>query len=342
MPLVGFRCPEGTPTEGTENTFEHCLHSCPHQCMPAPVLWQTCQQNKSNVHKGDLVSPTSLPRCPRKLILTRTRDYFEEPHRLYDSVRGTLIHSFLECDGFEGFVSEKRVFKKITRGPYAPWVISGQIDAYEAPRKLLHDIKTLDDKALFFMANYGPKEDHCLQLNCYRWLMDGGYLEDERFPGNADAAFAQGLQIFWAVERAQLHYCSMRRTFSTGTTFTWIVDDFREPNRGKPYKLEVGRKQTKSKRGKPLWEITLTFPDVPLMPIESVEDYVITMGPTLVRGFREDWIPPGIMDDEDKSWECSYCPVKSLCDDIEQKGHMQRLDFGPPPTDEDELPLVIR
>lgn len=303
--LVGFRCPPGTPTAGNENEFEHCIKHCPHQCLPTAVLYTIKEQNVHNVHKGSMISPTALPRCPRKLKLTRLQSYYEEPHKLYHATRGSLYHGFLECKGLEGVQTEQRIYKVIESGPYAPWVLSGCFDFYDETLHQLQDFKSIQDKGLRYLLDDGPKEEHVLQLNCYRWLMDGGRM------GGLD-----GEQVFLPVNSMMLNYIMMGTCVSTGRPFTQQVVQYKAPIK---YRYEISRKSIgTTASNKTIWELTYRIPDVPVMDLESVEQYIMLKGPTLVRGFREeDFIPDGVMDDPDNNWECRWCPVKKECDDIE-------------------------
>jgi hypothetical protein len=99
--------------------------------MPVGVLNAIKISETGNEHAGDMISATSLNGCQRKMVLERKLPYFEEPHKLYYAVRGTLIHGFLESGAsVPGMISEKRIYKTITTGLHAPWVLSGRIDAY--------------------------------------------------------------------------------------------------------------------------------------------------------------------------------------------------------------------
>lgn len=312
MPLTGFKCPSTASEPGRVNKFEFCVNKCQERCLPRSVLNVIVKQYASNPHRGDMISATSLPRCPRKLILTRTQDYVEEPGNLWDAGRGTLIHGVLENQNLDGVATEQRLYKTVTRGPWAPWVLSGQLDYYSHAEQKIEDYKSMDSEAIYQLLRYGIKDDHVLQLSVYRWLAHGGYIGSPT-----------GEQVFWPVERAQIHSVMMRRVISSGVPFTFIVKDFKAPNYGKvfPYEVKGTRKKVgETSGGKPKWQITGLIPDVQLLSLEETEDYVAMRGPNLVRGFREpDWIPPGVMYDADLNWECDYCSVNDLCEAIEQK-----------------------
>ena len=274
-------------------------------------MWQ---MEGENPHVGDMISPTSLPRCARKLKLSRTQPYYVEPMSRWDATRGTLMHSFLEINGVDGIVSEKRIYKMVERGPMAPWLISGQLDMYSHHRRFIEDFKTTKENSIHFLFNQGPKEDHVAQLSVYRWLLNGGRV------GGPD-----GEQVFWPVDGAQLHYCTMAGVYSTGTNVVERFPGKYAPNYGRPFKYEVKRDEVKTRKGYKAWDVTIAFPAVELWSLEETEAYVIDKGPRLVRGFREpDYMPPGIKDNEDALWECSYCEVRKPCDKIEEQVHELR------------------
>lgn len=276
--------------------------------MPRAVLNAIAIQHHVNPHKGDMLSATSLPRCPRKLLLSRTRDYFEEPTKLWDAGRGTLIHGVLEMQQLENVNTEQRLFKKVTSPLFGEFVISGQMDFYDAIQEKLEDYKSCEADAVYTLLRYGLKDDHILQLSVYRWLMHGGHI------GSID-----GPQVVWPVKTAQLHYVQMRRIISTGSVFTFDIKEWKEPNYGRKFPGEISRERIQEGRGKPKWRIVARLPEVELLSLEETEEYVRLRGPNLVRGFRDDsYMPPGVMNDPDNAWECRYCGVKKLCDEIEQ------------------------
>lgn len=313
MPLIGFRCPPSAPTAGTENPFAWCIRSCPHQCLPSGVLHTIHSMEHTNVHKGDMVSPTALPRCPRKLILTRTTDYYADPTLAYFATRGSLYHGFLECPGLEGVRTEARLYKTITKGACAPWVLTGQMDYYDIARRRLEDYKTLADKGLPFLWAEGPKEDHIQQLSIYRWLMDGGRLDSP-----------EGQVIHWPVDTLQIHYILMNTVVSTGRPHTTQVYayDGRDP---KTYRYEIARRPAQlSPRGCQIWDITYLLPPPRALSDLEVEEILLAKGPTLVHGFREPaYMPPSVKHDKDARWECRYCPVVAPCDTYDQQAYRQ-------------------
>lgn len=314
MPLSQFLCPPHVPTAGTASELEHCLYVCPHRCMPSGILHTIWMSNVHNVHKGDIVTPTSFPRCPRKLKLERTRGYAAEPQKLYWAVRGGLYHGWLEHQR-PGILSEVRLWKQVTFGPESPYWISGQIDYADLNEHSIEDYKSQADKGTYYLFNEGAKAEHVQQLNIYKWLTEGG------LQGNSlEEALDRKEAIDLDIRKLAVHYVYMMMVVSTGTTHHERVTTYKPP---KPYKLEKRREQVGStERGCPIWEIEIEIPPVPIWSTEQVERVIADRAPTLVRMFREpDYMPDGVMHDTNNNWECRLCPVKGLCDAIEQQAH---------------------
>ncbi len=281
--------------------------------MPKAMLFKFAEQHAGNVHKGDMITPSALKGCTRKLVLERTTDYYAEPPKLYYAVRGSLIHGFLEDQTLAGVVTEQRLYKRFKAGGQE-FVISGQIDFYDQQTKTLEDYKTAADKAFFFLFDTGAKEDHVFQTNVYRWLMDGGHL------GSLD-----GPQVFWPVDRIVVHYVLMNQVISTGKVHVEKVSGYKDPNMGKKYRLEKGRKKVgKNHRGTPQWEIEIPIPDVPLMPEGEVFKHIELNGLKALNGFRIQKLgemPGGVLYDRDDAWQCDYCDVRSTCWESERRAN---------------------
>ena len=313
MPLSQFQCPSNTPTAGAANSLEHCLDGCPHRCMPSGILNTIWMQNVTNVHKGDIVTPTSFPRCPRKLKLERTRDYAALPQQLYWAVRGGLYHGWLEHKR-PGILTECRLWKQVTFGPEAPYWISGALDHYDYKDKSIEDYKSSADKGTFYLFNDGAKKDHVQQLNIYKWLAEGG------LQGNTlEEALDRNDAVHLDVKKLIIHNVYMMMVISTGTTHTEKVTSYKAPNNGKPYRLETTRRQVgQTDRGCPKWEVDIAIPPIPIWTTAQVEAVIVDRAPTLIKMFREpSFMPEGILRDPDNNWECKLCPVKPLCDEIE-------------------------
>lgn len=320
MPVTGFRCPETAPTAGVSNDPEHCFDHCPHQCLPSGILRRIWHETKHNVHKGDLITATALKGCPRKLWLERTRDYPAKPYQLYWSTRGGLYHGWLDMPA-DGVMTETRMFKQVPVGPEAPWWLSGAFDYYDGREHLLYrrysleDYKSQADKGAFYVLREGAKPEHIAQLNIYRWLMTNGRM------GGVD-----GPELTLRVDKMVLHYVYMNQVISTGRRHIETSRGFAPP---KETPLEVSREIIgRTKRNAPITQITYDIPAVPVWTEQEVLDYLSENGPEIVRAFRyPDYTPAGVMGDESNNWECGYCSVKELCDEIEQAKQPAGLPF---------------
>lgn len=258
-----------------------------------------------------MISPSALKGCARNLVLERTENYYQEPLKLYYAVRGALIHGFLENHGLPDMHSETRLYKKVTLAGREV-VISGQIDSYDAKERRITDYKTVSDKGTFFLFNTGAKEEHIFQTNLYRWLADGGHL------GSLD-----GPQVFWPVDEIVIVYLFMNRLVMTGRTHYEEVSQYKSPNYGKKYPLETGRRvKDHNARGCPIWEIAIDIPPVPLTPAEELVAALEEDALRVKAGFenkKKGGLPPGVLYDKEKQWECRFCAVQAQCHAYEAK-----------------------
>lgn len=240
--------------------------------------------------------------------MTRTEDYYAEPQHCYYAVRGSLLHGFLEVD-LPGVIKERRIYKEVTFGPYAPWILSGRLDYYDTTTGFLLDFKTMSDKGTYVLFNQGVKTEHVWQLNLYRWLLDGGHLDSPT-----------GQQVHWPVNKMQIAHLFMNRVICSGERVTETFSQSSSPNFGKTYKLEVpgSRKMIKGARYNK-WQIEFDIPDVPFKKTGQVEKYIEENTPERIRGFAEpSYVPEGVLHDPNKSWECGFCPVQKQCKDYEK------------------------
>jgi hypothetical protein len=281
------------------------------------VLKVIVQQETGNEHKGDMISATSLTSCPRKLKLSRTRNYYAEPSKLYYATRGALYHAFLEAD-FPDVTTEKRIFKWVRKGEHAPWLISGRLDYYDHTTKTIEDFKTMADKGTWVIFNQGVKQEYVKQLNTYRWLLHGGHL------GAPD-----GPQIFWPVRELVIHHVFMNRVITSGKRFTETMIQVQPPNyttynkEGKLFRYEVpGTRKSEPYKNRPQqkkWTFDVELPKIPIYHYSTVEDWLAEDGPARLKGLMEPHhMPAGVRHDQAKEWMCDYCEVKEDCDEIER------------------------
>lgn len=296
MPLVGFKCPTTVPSAGEEHNFDHCVNKCQHQCFPRAVLATIIDQHSTNPHTGGMLSATTVQGCPRKVHYTRLHDYYAEPQHFYYSMRGTIIHGILDRE-FPDSTSEARLYKEI--GGY---VLSGQIDHFRLDTLVLEDYKTMADKGIFSLLQYGLNEKYIWQLNVYRWLMNGGRV------GGLD-----GEQVFWLPKRMVIHHITMNSCVTSGNKFNYEFYENREP---KPYKHEVAREILKQyPRGGVKIRITGLAPEVPIFSDKVVEDYLLDNLKAVAPALEDKNIAPeGWMFDDETKWACDYCEVRGMCE----------------------------
>jgi hypothetical protein len=214
-------------------------------------------------------------------------------------------------------VTEKRLFKRF-KSSLGEFVISGQVDCYDRLTETLEDYKTASDKAFYFLFDTGAKEEHVLQTNVYRWLMDGGHL------GSLD-----GPVVNWPVKRIVVHYVLMNQVISTGRTHIEKVSGYKDPNFGKKYRLEKSRaKVGKSHRGTPQWEIRIDIPEVPIMLDSDVFKHIELNGLKTLQGFEQNKVgemPEGVLYDREDAWACGYCDVQTTCYDYERRANPDKF-----------------
>ncbi|MEW6558120.1 MAG: hypothetical protein AB1349_12355, partial [Elusimicrobiota bacterium] len=93
MGLIGFRCPVGSVTAGTEIDFISCL-KCQTPCLPVMIRAGII---KSHQYRGESISATTITGCLRQTFLSRKVDYYANPQTLtYSAFRGSVIHTILE------------------------------------------------------------------------------------------------------------------------------------------------------------------------------------------------------------------------------------------------------
>lgn len=183
MPLKGFICPDYGEEPGRENKVSYCLTDCSCPCVAPNVLSAMYEAEKQNPHKGDVISVTQLTGgCKRKTLLERTEDYYVLPDKKLPTFRGSLIHALVEKSSNRavkkaGWLVEQNMLLPCTTRS-GSWTLSGTLDAYDAKRETIFDIKTLQDYAVEKMVkgnNEGQYSNHIsdayvLQLNTYRYM----------------------------------------------------------------------------------------------------------------------------------------------------------------------------
>lgn len=140
-----------------------------------------------------------LDTCPRRVILQQEHDYFESPMDYWARFRGTIGHLMMEeyDEGGEGIVQEVRFSKKIeVLGQEVE--LTGKMDHVDTKNKVILDYKSVGSINTKPINQGEAKEDHTLQLNIYRWLLDGGTRMDT------------GEEVHYDIERGAIIYFDMK------------------------------------------------------------------------------------------------------------------------------------
>ena len=219
--------------------------------------------------------------------------------------------------------------------------LKGTIDVLRPLAGEIYDYKTVGDKSLPYIGKFGAKPEHVMQFNIYRLLAMKGHpvgQKDSYKPPD--------------IKRIRSFYMSMMQVIGTGSTMVettpWLGS---EP---KSYGSEISREVVNErddvvmKRGKKRdsdnpddyqistkkrWKLVYDIPDVPLMPLDDVWNFVVEKATILFKAFDDGTMPP-LPSVEMMKWKCdSYCAVKSFCDTICAERGEVRAKADSEPTD---------
>jgi len=271
MALIGFRCPDYGESPGRANKISYCVKHCSMPCVAPHVLVAMLENEEKNPHKGKIISVTQLTGgCKRKSFLERTVDYYVEPDKKLPTFRGTLVHSVVEEAKSLRLKRAKWILEEHLELPVSTksgsWTLSGTLDAYDPGRKTIYDIKTLQDYAVGKMIK-GENE------GTWSKHISDAYVKQL----NLYRYMAHELKRF-KVNRLRLQVIGFGRLFLTGTSVKY----------GTKKDLQV-----------------YTVPDVPILPKETVEEWIQSEGDQWYRILFEHAAAP--VRDEDYKWLCKIC-----------------------------------
>ena len=123
MAAIGFRCPDGNTVK-----FGAC-DKCDHRCMALPALKSA---ENSTHHWFGKPSVTTLLTDTRQTYLKITSDFYVNPMGSIAAMIGTSMHSIMEGNTPQNWLSEVRLNDDIT---------SGAFDAYDTETQTLYDFK---------------------------------------------------------------------------------------------------------------------------------------------------------------------------------------------------------
>jgi hypothetical protein len=240
------------------------------------------EADRANYHTGKRISVTMLTgSCKRKTLLERTLPYYLEPNQVLPTVRGSLIHSMVETakDHIEKYIGktywqfELHMKLPVTTAA-GEWELAGTLDAWEELRQTIHDIKTLQEYAVFKMVTGGNEatwSDHIpdyyvLQLNFYRYMAEKLYK--------------------YVVKRLRMQLIGFGQFITTGHD-RQIVG------------LKKGFKWTRDE---------YDVPDVPILPDKVIEGIIQEEGDLWYRILFEG--AKAAVCSKDYSWLCKSCQFK--------------------------------
>lgn len=142
--------------------FEHCI-GCAESGKARKVM--NCY-HAADVLRGiasmirkpmDILSVTELQECPRALWFKKKNPYQMKPSKGYWMHRGHGFHKMMEFGSLEGDIRELRMYAEINGHK-----VSGQPDIIRGT--VIDDYKTTKS------VPGEPKEDHRIQVSCYRLI----------------------------------------------------------------------------------------------------------------------------------------------------------------------------
>jgi len=315
MGLVGFRCPKGSKTEGTNNrNADACFNQCDRQCLAEPLLhaiWSSNAGYKPSFDPTEAVTITRLVGCHTQHGLSRLVDYFDTPKNLYYSIRGKIFHRLME-DYQNGILergldpSDFRIEERWGPRMLGDVPIGGRIDLHINSANTRYSWKTIGDKGLEYLKD-GPKQDHVLQENFYSWL-------------NPEVK----------TSRIVIVYMSMMETVETGGLFT--VTKYQKSQPKDISENHPALKQWNQNGYK--WTLIYQIPDCPVFKPALLEKTIGGIYPQAkllwrIQNGRIDLrtapesseltnlaYDPGSIGEKNEGWRCrDYCPeeIKNKC-----------------------------
>lgn len=354
MPVVGF-----IDKKGEKWSFEQTLNGLNTEDIfgyTRDILYVMVVHSRraKEVYSDGAISATGLLSCLRKSQLERIVPYFQEPQKLWYSLRGTALHEVLDPKGdLSAWFSEIRLYKFVgdpiegciyCKGsgwvrrvfnrqhlrdePCACCSISGQIDGYDAYSQTLYDKKSIGDNGLSYLKD-GAKPPHITQTNIYRWLLDGGYAYKLSSKEKRKIALAGGKVTIpdirrkkWAlvkvpVRRLVIQYFSMMHLVLTGGELvqkTSFVKSSPTKHQNE-IKREVLRSFLSGASEMKQWQLTYKIPEVPIMETSDVTSYINARRHDLVTALQSNTAAP-MCDEDTQKWLCDFCGVKDICRQI--------------------------
>lgn len=355
MPLVGV-----IANNGKKYFFDEAIQGLNTEelfGLPRDMIFVMARHadHSRGVYSPSTISVTGLLGCLRKTQLERIIPYYQTPDKLWYSLRGTSLHSVLDPGNeLGGWLSEMR-FHKFT-GPPIPecvfckgsgWIriahnrvtlkdepcgccsISGQIDGYDATTQTLYDKKSIGDSGLVYIKD-GAKQPHILQVNIYKWLLNGGYVHNLSFEDRIkftkgggvvlktqDTLKNKWLQVDLKVRRLVVQYFTMMHVVLTGGELKQKTSFIKTPPNTHVNEInrEVLRSYLSGNTEMKLWQLTYKVPEVPILPESDVVSFINAKKQDMVNALQTN-TPAPMCDEETQKWLCDFCGVRNICQEM--------------------------
>jgi hypothetical protein len=157
---------KGVITISGKQTWENYLNDNT-SVYPYPIR-QLIVQFASGERKSWL-SPSVINGCLKKAYLEFHNENYLPETNVYKMVRGSFIHKVLECSLSEQKNSYKELKLSYTL-PEIGFTLTGTLDYWFDG--ILHDYKTIQDDKIYKIVKEGTKQDHVIQTNIYKWLLE--------------------------------------------------------------------------------------------------------------------------------------------------------------------------
>jgi hypothetical protein len=201
--------------------------------------------------------------------------------------------------------------------------LRGTIDVLRPESGELYDYKTIGDRGLAVIKD-GAKDDHIMQFNMYRLLVERGWPVGQRDTYRPIT-----------INKIVAFYMTMMQIARTGGLMTevtdWRLSDPPDHQSRVGFERLAAKEKLVLRRGRKTanatpddfelkefskFRVTYAVPDVPLMPLDDVFKFVQETVPILTRAFNKGEMPP-MCPPKMRQWKCEgYCPdqIRNTCD----------------------------
>jgi hypothetical protein len=287
MGQIGFSCERGLVKH---SECRKCMLQPTHPCAFTPDMLESMREENDFEPGREIYSPSRLMGCLRQSVLSTGKDYYTDIYNAYAMLRGHMSHRvFEDLPEQPGVVRTIReIHPRLTTTistRYGDKTFSGKPDAI-----ILHSrVDGTDTRYVAEIVDYKStneighdlteaRAEHVWQINMYRLLV-------------ARSLVVDGVRV--DPQYLTIQYLDMRkpRRFTSEGSLQ---------AKGKLIRLE--------KRNE-----TLTLEPIPMYDYDVVEDEIARLIEAKIEA--ETTLPPPLID-EDKTWMCIKCPMKTICYEI--------------------------